>query len=148
MSDQRDVSGQARHSEIGYLHEIGSRFAAAESLETVLNRVVHVVSSVVQCDSCFIYVLVCQRIDGRLGDPSGRQHHPHRSRPLQPADKILQRAGASGAISGEGRYRFGVLVIDDRGVAVLHQPPNDIAAHPAKADHAELHSRILILLGA
>ena len=57
MSDQRDVIGQGRHSEIGYLHEIGSRFAAAESLETVLNRVVHVVSSVVQCDSCFIYVL-------------------------------------------------------------------------------------------
>jgi signal transduction protein with GAF and PtsI domain len=57
VSDQRDVSGQGRHSEIGYLHEIGSRFAAAESLETVLNRVVHVVSSVVQCDSCFIYVL-------------------------------------------------------------------------------------------
>ena len=57
MSDQRDVTGQGRHSEIGYLHEIGSRFAAAESLETVLNRVVHVVSSVVQCDSCFIYVL-------------------------------------------------------------------------------------------
>ena len=57
MSDQTDVSGQGRPSEIGYLHEIGSRFAAAESLETVLNRVVHVVSSVVQCDSCFIYVL-------------------------------------------------------------------------------------------
>src|SRR5918996_4981209 len=44
-------------SEIGFLHEIGSRFAAAESLETVLTRVVHVVSTVVQCDSCFIYVL-------------------------------------------------------------------------------------------
>jgi uroporphyrinogen-III synthase len=57
VSDQTDLSGQGRHSEIGYLHEIGSRFAAAESLETVLNRVVHVVSSVVQCDSCFIYVL-------------------------------------------------------------------------------------------
>jgi hypothetical protein len=27
-------------------------------------------------------------------------------------------------------------------VAVLHQPANDIAAHPAEADHAELHSKI------
>ena len=44
-------------SEISFLHEIGSRFAAAESLHAVLNRVVHVVSSIVQCDSCFIYVL-------------------------------------------------------------------------------------------
>jgi uroporphyrinogen-III synthase len=44
-------------TEIGFLHEIGTRFAAADSLQTVLNRVVHFVSSLVQCDSCFIYVL-------------------------------------------------------------------------------------------
>ena len=44
-------------SEIGFLHEIGSRFASADSLQTVLNRVVDVVTRVVQCDSCFIYVL-------------------------------------------------------------------------------------------
>ena len=44
-------------SEIGFLHEIGSRFASADSLPTVLNRVVDVVTRVVQCDSCFIYVL-------------------------------------------------------------------------------------------
>jgi signal transduction protein with GAF and PtsI domain len=44
-------------SELGFLHEIGSRFAAADSLHSVLNRVLHFVSSVVQCDSCFIYVL-------------------------------------------------------------------------------------------
>ena len=44
-------------SEIGFLHEIGSRFAAADPLQTVLNRVVTFVSTVVQCDSCFIYVL-------------------------------------------------------------------------------------------
>jgi len=44
-------------SEIGFLHEIGSRFAAADPLQAVLNRVVNFVSSVVRCDSCFIYVL-------------------------------------------------------------------------------------------
>jgi signal transduction protein with GAF and PtsI domain len=44
-------------SEIGFLHEIGSRFAAADPLHTVLGRVVNFVSTVVQCDSCFIYVL-------------------------------------------------------------------------------------------
>jgi signal transduction protein with GAF and PtsI domain len=44
-------------SEIGFLHEIGSRLAAADPLQTVLTRVVHVVSSMVQCDSCFVYVL-------------------------------------------------------------------------------------------
>ncbi len=52
------MTGQAlATSEIDFLHEIGSRFAAADSLQTVLNRIVHVVSSVVQCDSCFVYVL-------------------------------------------------------------------------------------------
>jgi uroporphyrinogen-III synthase len=44
-------------TEIDVLHEIGSRIAAADPLHTVLSRVVDVVSSVVQCDSCFIYVL-------------------------------------------------------------------------------------------
>jgi len=44
-------------SEIGFLHEIGTRFAAADPLHAVLGRVVAFVSTVVQCDSCFIYVL-------------------------------------------------------------------------------------------
>ena len=57
MTELKALAGQASDSEIDFLHEIGSRFAAAESLETVLNRVVHVVASVVQCDSCLIYVL-------------------------------------------------------------------------------------------
>lgn len=54
---EQDPVGQGPESEIGFLHEIGSRFAAADPLQTVLNRVVNFVSSVVQCDSCFIYVL-------------------------------------------------------------------------------------------
>ena len=57
VTEQTALIGQAGDSVIGFLHEIGSRFAAAESLETVLHRVVHVVSSVVRCDSCLIYVL-------------------------------------------------------------------------------------------
>jgi signal transduction protein with GAF and PtsI domain len=44
-------------SEIDGLHEIGSRIAAAGPLQEVLGRVVQFASSVVQCDSCFIYVL-------------------------------------------------------------------------------------------
>jgi uroporphyrinogen-III synthase len=57
MSDQKHLTDSGTASEISFLHEIGSRFAAADSLPTVLNRIVHFVSSVVQCDSCFIYVL-------------------------------------------------------------------------------------------
>jgi signal transduction protein with GAF and PtsI domain len=49
-----DVDGK---SDIDVLHEIGSRIAAADPMHAVLARVVDFVSSVVQCDSCFVYVL-------------------------------------------------------------------------------------------
>jgi len=44
-------------SNIDILHEIGSRFAASDPLHTVLERVLQFVTAVIQCDSCFIYVL-------------------------------------------------------------------------------------------
>ena len=44
-------------SDVEALHDIGSRLAAAELLHAVLDRVVEMVSAVVQCDSCFVYVL-------------------------------------------------------------------------------------------
>jgi uroporphyrinogen-III synthase len=43
--------------QIDFLHEISSRIAAADSLHLVLDRIVSFISSVVPCDSCFIYVL-------------------------------------------------------------------------------------------
>src|SRR5687768_11317418 len=52
-----DGLGVKDKSEIDVLHEIGSRIAAADPLHAVLARVVEFVSSVVPCDSCFIYVL-------------------------------------------------------------------------------------------
>jgi signal transduction protein with GAF and PtsI domain len=42
---------------LGFLHQIGSRMAAADPLHEVLQRIVDFVSSVVQCDSCLVYVL-------------------------------------------------------------------------------------------
>lgn len=44
-------------SEVDVLHEIGSRIAAASPLHAVLSQVVNVVSALVRCDSCFLYVL-------------------------------------------------------------------------------------------
>ena len=52
-----DPERLADTSDIEFLHEIGSRIAAADPLQGVLARVVEFVSSVVQCDSCFVYVL-------------------------------------------------------------------------------------------
>ena len=44
-------------SAIDIIHDIGSRVAAADSMHEVLERVVTVATSVVKCDSCFVYVL-------------------------------------------------------------------------------------------
>src|SRR5262245_18430162 len=44
-------------TDIDVLHEMCSRFAAADPLHRVLGRVVDFVASVVPCDSCFVYVL-------------------------------------------------------------------------------------------
>lgn len=47
----------AESPEFDFLHEIGSRMAAADPLHQVLDRVIQFVSAVVKCDSCFLYVL-------------------------------------------------------------------------------------------
>jgi uroporphyrinogen-III synthase len=56
MTDKGDGDVDSK-SDIDVLHEIGSRIAAADPMHAVLGRVVDFVSSVVQCDSCFVYVL-------------------------------------------------------------------------------------------
>jgi uroporphyrinogen-III synthase len=48
---KQEISG------VDFLHEIGSRMAASDPLHTVLNRIVDFASSLIQCDSCFVYVL-------------------------------------------------------------------------------------------
>ena len=44
-------------SGIDFLHEIASRMAASDALHAVLNRIVDFACSLIQCDSCFVYVL-------------------------------------------------------------------------------------------
>jgi uroporphyrinogen-III synthase len=46
-----------QHQYIDVLHQIGERIAAADPLSKVLKLVVEFVSTVVKCDSCFLYVL-------------------------------------------------------------------------------------------
>ncbi len=48
-----------KHKEpaLDFLHEIGSRMAACNPLRDVLGRIVDFSSTVVRCDSCFLYVL-------------------------------------------------------------------------------------------
>jgi uroporphyrinogen-III synthase len=44
-------------SPFDFLHEISSRIAAADPLHAVLQRIVEFVTTIIPCDSCFIYVL-------------------------------------------------------------------------------------------
>lgn len=50
-------AGQTLLSPVDLLHELGSRMAASDSLHTVLNRIVDFACTVINCDSCFVYVL-------------------------------------------------------------------------------------------
>ncbi len=45
------------HPPLDFLHEIGSRMAAASPLQEVLGRIVDFATAVVSSDSCFVYVL-------------------------------------------------------------------------------------------
>jgi uroporphyrinogen-III synthase len=47
---------------IDFLHEISSRIAAADSFHMVLGRIVDFVTTVIPCDSCFIYVLEGEKL--------------------------------------------------------------------------------------
>ena len=54
----KDESASSQESSpFEFLHELGSRIAAADPLHAVLERVVDFVSSIVKCDACLIYVL-------------------------------------------------------------------------------------------
>jgi len=55
--DAHPHSGPGKHHEIDVLHEIGERIAAADPLHTILKVVVELISTVVKCDSCFVYVI-------------------------------------------------------------------------------------------
>jgi uroporphyrinogen-III synthase len=47
----------ASGSTLDFLHDVGTRIAAADPVHEVLDRIVEFVSDLVSCDSCFIYVL-------------------------------------------------------------------------------------------
>ncbi len=49
-------------TDIEFLHAIGSRMAAADPFHAVLEHIVDFVSTLVMCDSCFIYVLEKDRL--------------------------------------------------------------------------------------
>ena len=49
-------------SQMDFLHEISSRIAAADPLHLVLDRIVAFISSIIPCDSCFLFVLEADKL--------------------------------------------------------------------------------------
>jgi signal transduction protein with GAF and PtsI domain len=58
--------------EVDFLHEIGSRMAAADPLHEVLAKVVEFSAALLKCDSCFVYV----REDDQLVLRASKNSHP------------------------------------------------------------------------
>jgi hypothetical protein len=86
---------------------------------------------------------ICKRIDGCFGDLACREHHPGGTRPLELLDELFERIRTGRAVPGDCGHGRGVFVVDDGRMSLPHQPPDDVAAHPSQADHAELHFDIL-----
>src|SRR5437588_7046588 len=71
-----------------------------------------------------------QVLEDILRDLAGRDHHPEGARRLELALQLLERAG---------RPRLDLGVVRADLVAALAQPLRHAVAHPAEADHPELH---------
>ena len=70
--------------------------------------------------------------------PAGTITHAARGL-VELGDEVVERVGAGRALAGERRDRVGVDVEDDALVAVAHQPPDEVRAHPSESDHPKLH---------
>ncbi len=106
-------------SDIDFLHEIGSRMAAADPFHTVLSRIVSFVSSLVRCDSCFIYVL---NQDDELVLRASRNPHPDL------VDRLTLRVG-QGITGWVAEHREPVAVaqhaFEDPRFRVFNELPED-----------------------
>ncbi len=66
--------------------------------------------------------------------PAGTITHAARGL-IKLGDEVVKRVGAGGTLAGELRDRVGVDVEDHALVAVAHQPPDEVRAHPSESDH-------------
>ena len=115
IADEGDVSPK---SDIDLLHEIGSRLAAADPFHAVLSRVVDFVSTLVQCDSCFVYVLE----DDELVLRASKTPHP------DVVDRLKLRVG-QGITGWVAEHRTPVAVgshaFDDPRFKTFNELPED-----------------------
>ena len=54
--------------------------------------------------------------------------------------QLVETSGACRAVAAQRGNRLGVVVVNDRLVAIFNEAAGDIAAHAAETDHADLHN--------
>ena len=81
---------------------------------------------------------LARRVDSVIS-PAGTMIHARRGTSSL-ATKSSSELAPVAPSRDERRDRVGADVVDDARVAVAHQPAHDVRAHPAEADHAELHA--------
>jgi hypothetical protein len=69
----------------------------------------------------------------------GGHHQPDGARRLQLLDETLEGCGVDRAFALERAAGFGAAVVDDGGMPGADEALDHVGAHPAEADHADLH---------
>ena len=54
--------------------------------------------------------------------------------------ELFERLRGGGAIFRQGRDRFSGAIVGDHLVSAPHEPARHVRAHPAEADHPDLHA--------
>ncbi len=77
-------------------------------------------------------------LERRLDD-GGRHHDPRRTWRRELGRELLERGRARRTFALECLHRVGAHVVDDALVPGLHETADEVRAHPAQSDHAQLH---------
>jgi hypothetical protein len=80
-------------------------------------------------------------LDGCLSNGTGRQHDPDNPWRPQFCDKIFKAHRPRGAFPCETSDGFWIVVIHNGRVFGSHEAADYVAAHPAKANHSQLHAQ-------
>ena len=75
-----------------------------------------------------------------LVDHAGRDHQPDGARLRQLLDELGQRGRADGFLLHQLGDRLRGHVVHDAFVPAPHEPAHHVRAHPAEADHSQLHA--------
>ena len=82
---------------------------------------------------------VLEQLLDRVVDECGRDHDPHRPRRFELRHELREGVRARRPLARQLVDRRLAHVVGHALVAVAHESPDEVGAHPAEADHPELH---------